>query len=68
MLEGVVLVRVLQRNRKKSQRDEEKMIKLIQYTYGSLNFMHLITFPNNFAIKDDYMTLDTKPENFFSIS
>ena len=44
------------------------MIKLIQYTYGSLNFMHLITFPNHFAIKDDYMTLDTKPENLFSIS
>lgn len=53
---------------KKSQRDEEQIMKLIQYTYGSLNFMHLITFPSHFAIKDDYMTLDTKPEHFFSIS
>lgn len=33
-------------------------MKLIQYTYGA-NFMHLITFPSHFAIKDDYMTLDT---------
>lgn len=43
------------------------MLKSIEHTPIG-HFTHLIEFPNHFAIKDDFTTRGTKPENFFPIA